>query len=108
MFEKFKSFDDAYGRVITYCCRVFFAISLYAASQYLSANYVSKDYYDKTVSAAIVEKAHYADMQEAALKEISGKLDSLLLRDSANSQRFSDYDRRVSRLEDKIDKLKDP
>jgi hypothetical protein len=51
------------------------------------------------------DKSKYAVEQKQELKEISGKLDILLQGSAANTQRFTDSERRLSRLEDKVDKL---
>jgi len=108
--EKIEEFDNTYGIVAKWVWRVVFypllILSFYAGTGYLDKNYVSRVLFDKTVANSTGERAKVAEEQKAGLKDISGKLDALLLRDSANAQRFSDYDRRLGRLEDKVDKLK--
>jgi hypothetical protein len=106
MLEKFKLFDDTYGKLITYACRLLFAISLYAGSAYLNTNYVSKAYYDKTISAALVEKREAGSEQKSAFAQVNGKLDAILLNNAANDQKLLDLERRVGKVEDKVDRLK--
>ena len=108
MFEKFKAFDESYGEIITYCCRILFVLCAYCAIQYLNANYVSKDYFDKTVAIEKAAKESAGSEQKSAFAQINGKLDAILLNNAANDQKLLDLERRVGKVEDKMDRLKNP
>lgn len=71
---------------------------------YLSNNYVNKEYFDKAMATLREEKQRYAAEQKEELRTINGKLDTLLQNSAANGQRFTDSERRISRLEDKSDR----
>jgi len=77
----------------------------YLGQLYFDSHYVSKPYFDKAMSSLVEDKGRYAEEQKMSLKEISTKLDSLLFSSAANSQKFIDTDRRLNRLEDKVDRL---
>jgi hypothetical protein len=65
------------------------ALGVYAGASYLEKNYVTK-----------AEWKLYVEEERAGLKEISGKLDTLLVRDATNGEKLTDQERRISRLED--------
>jgi hypothetical protein len=106
MFEKLKEFDEAYGKLITYACRIIFVLLLYVTTAYLDNHYIGKKEFSAEMAKLASDKAHYAQEQKKSLRDISLKLDALLLQNAANSEKFTDEERRVSRLEDKVDKLK--
>lgn len=104
-----QQWGETYGTLGTWLWRILFypvlALGMYAGTAYLDSHYVSKEYFDRSILAISEDKDRFALKQEGALKEISGKLDALLLRDSANAQRFSDYDRRLDKVESKVDRM---
>lgn len=69
-------------------------LCFYAATAFLNINYVSQ-----------AEFTSYKNAEISGLKEMSGKLDTLLLRDSSSTQQMADVQRRLNRLEDKVDGL---
>ena len=110
LIESLKGFNSEYGVVISYGWKLILYplvfLFLYFGRTYLDTNYVSKEYFDSAMSQSSVEKRQSAEEQKLQLKEIGGKLDALLLSSAANGQRFVDSERRISRLEDKVDKIK--
>jgi hypothetical protein len=84
---------------MTLAWRVFFypifALILYSSSCYLETHYVSKDYFDRSVAKI-----------EESQRVISGKVDSVLIQNSAALQRTENLDERIIRLESSYDKGK--
>jgi len=72
---------------------------------YLDKNYVDREYFDRAMTTLAVDKEKYAFEQKEDFKEISSKLDVLLQNAAANGERFSDTERRLSKAEEKLDKL---
>jgi len=107
----FKKWDERYGGLAVWLWRLvfypFLFISLYAGKAYLDSHYVSKEYFDKAMETISEEKQRYAQDQKQDMREIKGKLDTLLESSAANAQRFSDYDRRLGNVEEKIDRLQE-
>jgi hypothetical protein len=103
MLFSLKQWDEKYGVFALWLWRLVFYpilfISLYAGKAYLDSHYVSKDYFDKAMQIISEEKQRFAQEQKQDLKEIKGKLDSLLESSAANAERFTDAERRISRLE---------
>ena len=81
------------------------SVLLFAGELYIDNRYVDRDYFDKSMSTLAVDKEKYALEQKAEFKEINGKLDTLLQNAAANNERFTDTERRLSRAEEKIDRL---
>lgn len=107
-FSAFRKFDESYGDIVTLIWRlvlypVLFVFA-YAGTSYLNNHYVSKEYFDKAMATLSEDKQRTALDQKHDLKEINAKLDALLQVGAANGQRFTDAERRLSRLEDKSDK----
>src|SRR5262245_54051219 len=67
-------------------------VFLYAGSAWLDKNYVPREDY-----------AVQQSENKAALDSISGKLDTLIISSATGSQKLADFERRISRLEDKVD-----
>jgi hypothetical protein len=105
MVEKIKtsleSFEANYGTLIKWALRaVFYPVLLllaYSATAYLNVNYVKQGEFAEYKAAA------NADTKQN-FKEVNKKLDLLLLRDASGGEKFSDFERRITRLENKADK----
>jgi len=104
----FSSWSRNWGEVALWVWRLFFypflCLVLYALGAYLNTHYVSKEYFDKAMATLSQEKQQVASEQKQDLKDISSKLDALLLRDGVDSERLTELERRISRQEDKADK----
>ena len=106
--SKIETFNNSYGALATWIWRlVFYPLLLlvfYSGKSYLELNYVDKAHFDKAMSTLLAEKHRIAAEEKQELNEITGKLDSLLQSGAASSQRLTDAERRISRLEDKQDR----
>lgn len=91
-------------RLITWAFQLVITVSLFAGKLYVDNHYVDKPHFDKAMAALSEDKQKYALEQRAELKEINGKLDAILQNNAANGQRFTDAERRLSRLENHLDR----
>ena len=98
MIQSVKDFHSAYGILIGYAWRIVFypvlALVLYSGGSYLDSKYVPR-----------ADFASYKEANASGLDRINAKLDTLLMRDSANTQQTSDILRRLNRVEDKLDTM---
>ena len=98
--EKIEWLDDSYGVVAKWIWRIVFypicALIFYSSTAYLNTHYVSKSDFDSYKEIIVSEN-------KASFDEVNKKLDLLLLRDASGAEKFADFERRITRLENNAD-----
>lgn len=105
IFPALKTFVDSVEPYFKILAVPIFAVFFYAGTSWLNSNYVNKTEFKAAIVELKADREKGEQEQKAVLNKISDKLDTLIVRDSATVQRLGDFERRIERLEDKVDGL---
>lgn len=108
---KIETFEAGWGKILTWLFRLlllpFLSLALYSGTLYLDSHYVPRIYFDESMKVLSADKKAYADAVKIQFETVNGKLDVLLLNGASNGQRFTDFERRLGNVENRVERLQD-